>query len=163
LLPRASCLGDAAEPQGVAQSMWCTRLFSGGSIATLEQLAAFTEARHRVLANNIANVDTPGFKARDLSPEAFEQQLRRALGSRPSSRAPLVLESSSQVWMDGEGRLAFAPQEVAHNHVLFHDENNRSVEKMMASMAKNQMIQQVSTRLLAHEFQMLQLAVRGRP
>ena len=38
----------------------------------LEQVVNFTEARHGVLAGNIANLDTPGYKTRDLSPELFQ-------------------------------------------------------------------------------------------
>ena len=34
---------------------------------------AFTEARHSVLAGNVANLDTPGYKTRDLSVETFQK------------------------------------------------------------------------------------------
>ena len=34
--------------------------------------------RNDILANNLANVDTPGYKRKDID---FESQLRRALGS----------------------------------------------------------------------------------
>ena len=136
--------------------------FSRGSIPVLESLAAFTEARHRVLADNIANVDTPYYKVRDLSPEAFARQLADAIQARATPKAPLRLESTRQVYVDAQGRLSFAPQEVDHHHVLFHDESNRSVEKLMASMAKNTMTQAMATRLLAHEFEVLHVAIRGR-
>ena len=143
--------------------MWLNGLFSRGAISTLESLAAFTEARQRVLADNIANVDTPFYKARDLSPEAFAQQLRCAIDQRGPANGPLRLESSEQAVMDDAGQLRFVFQEVEHNNVLFHDQGNRSVEKLMAGMAKNRMMHEASTRLLAHEFQMLQMAIRGRP
>ena len=39
----------------------------------LEQVVNFTEARHGVLAGNIANLDTPGYKTRDLSPALFQE------------------------------------------------------------------------------------------
>lgn len=136
--------------------------FSRGSIPILESLAAFTEARHRVLADNIANVDTPYYKARDLSPEAFSEQLREAIAARTGPNARLVLDSTEQAYVDETGRLRFVPQEVEHNHVLFHDGSNRSVEKLMASMAKNTMVHLVATRLLTRQFQLLQVAVRGR-
>ena len=34
--------------------------------------------RNEILANNMANVDTPGYKRQDID---FESQLRRALGN----------------------------------------------------------------------------------
>jgi flagellar basal body rod protein FlgB len=42
------------------------RLFSRGSVSTLEAMLAFASKRHQVIAANIANVDTVGYKARDL-------------------------------------------------------------------------------------------------
>ena len=41
------------------------------TIPLLQEVASFAEARHHVLAGNIANVDTPGYRVRDLSPETF--------------------------------------------------------------------------------------------
>lgn len=43
--------------------------------------------RQRVIANNVANVDTPGFKASEVS---FEDELRRALESRRAPHAALM-------------------------------------------------------------------------
>jgi len=54
-------------------------LFQSSSLPVLEQVVNFTEARHGVLAGNIANLDTPGYKTRDLSPETFQQQLKEAI------------------------------------------------------------------------------------
>ena len=51
-------------------------LFQSSSLPVLEQVVNFTEARHGVLAGNIANLDTPGYKTRDLSPALFQQRLQ---------------------------------------------------------------------------------------
>ena len=44
----------------------------------LEQVVNFAQARHGVLAGNIANLDTPGYRVRDLSPEKFESDSKQA-------------------------------------------------------------------------------------
>ena len=44
-------------------------IFGSTSIPVLEQTVHFTQARHNVLAGNIANLDTPGYQVRDLSVE----------------------------------------------------------------------------------------------
>ncbi len=54
-------------------------LFQSSTIPILEQVVNFTEARHGVLAGNIANLDTPGYKTRDLSPALFQQRLKEAI------------------------------------------------------------------------------------
>lgn len=58
------------------------------SIPILEQVVQFTEARHTVLAGNIANMDTPGYKARDLSVEDFQKRLGEAIDARRQPLAP---------------------------------------------------------------------------
>lgn len=47
-------------------------------VNVLQKAADATAVRNEVLANNIANVDTPGYKRQDVD---FETQLRRALRS----------------------------------------------------------------------------------
>lgn len=47
-----------------------------GPLALAERRIAWLEQRQRVLAQNIANADTPGYQPRDLSP--FAQALVRA-------------------------------------------------------------------------------------
>jgi flagellar basal body rod protein FlgB len=43
------------------------RLFSRGPVSTLEAVLAFASKRHQVIATNIANVDTTGYRTRDLA------------------------------------------------------------------------------------------------
>jgi flagellar basal-body rod protein FlgB len=63
-------------------------LFRSSTIPMLEQVVNFTEARHGVLAGNIANLDTPGYKTRDLSPELFQQRLTEAIKTRHERISP---------------------------------------------------------------------------
>lgn len=54
-------------------------------------LARHSAARHEVLAENIANADTAGYRAKDVEP--FEQTFARAAGGAANVGAPLDLES----------------------------------------------------------------------
>ena len=63
-------------------------LFQSSTIPVLERVVNFTEARHGVLAGNIANLDTPGYKTRDLSPETFQEQLKEAIETRHQPISP---------------------------------------------------------------------------
>jgi len=47
----------------------------------LKQIAKFTERRQEVLAGNIANIDTPGYRLRDLPTSEFRQALARAVAN----------------------------------------------------------------------------------
>ena len=56
-----------------------SNMFDSSTVPVLEQVVNFTQARHGVLAGNIANLDTPGYKTRDISPEEFQSRLREAV------------------------------------------------------------------------------------
>ena len=50
-------------------------------LAMLKQRMSWLSARQNVLAQNVANVDTPGYTARDLKPVNFEDILKGATSS----------------------------------------------------------------------------------
>lgn len=58
------------------------------TLSVLEQAVQFAQARHGVLAGNIANLNTPGYKTRDLSPAAFEESLKAAIESTERAHSP---------------------------------------------------------------------------
>ena len=103
-----------------------------GSTATdaLQESLRLFQDRHRVLADNVANIDTPGYRMKDIDTGAFEGELARAI-------------TKSRRANPNASRLEFAPpdprspsaQRIAG--IVFHDDNNRSVERLMAEMAKN--------------------------
>ena len=53
-------------------------LYSQENYLISKKLLDATHLRHEALSNNLANVETPGFKRRDL-PENFSVELRRAV------------------------------------------------------------------------------------
>src|SRR5262245_49525796 len=63
-------------------------MFQSSSLPALEQVGNFTEARNGVLAGNIANVDTPGYQTRDLSPALFQERLREAIETKNQPISP---------------------------------------------------------------------------
>ena len=66
-------------------------LFSSTTIPVLGEVLNFAQARHTVLAGNIANVNTPGYRLRDLSQTAFQEQLKEAIAAAErTSRAAVA-------------------------------------------------------------------------
>ncbi len=139
-------------------------LLNRGSIPVLERVMSFTEARQGVLANNVSNFDTVGYKVKDLSKEVFFATLREAVERRAKggASAPLAMESTGQLEWDGRGRLRAQASPVANSNILFHDGNNRFVEKQMSEMAQNAMLHNVTAELLRGQYSGLQTAIRGR-
>lgn len=139
-------------------------LLNRGSAPVLERVMSFTESRQAVLANNVSNFDTVGYKMKDLSKEAFFGALREAVDRRSSRGAGASLEvaSTRQLQWDGRGRLQAQAEPVADSNILFHDGNNRFVEKQMSEMAQNAMLHNVTAELLRGQYSLLQTAIRGR-
>ena len=133
------------------------------ALPAMEKMLAFTQARHRMLTQNIANVDTPGYQTRHLDPKAFQQALAETLDTREKTRSPsLQIRSSGQFRQDRFGRLAVTPTVEPAENILFHDHTNVRIEKQMAMLAENALMHQVVTELLNDKFQGLLKAIRGK-
>src|SRR5262245_15966930 len=107
-------------------------IFNSTTIPVLEQVVGFTAARQNVLAGNIANLDTPGYRVRDLSPEQFQTRLKDAIDHRNRNDGSTI---------GGGGERTRAVEEVGRSMrtMLRHDDNNTGLESQVALMSKNQM------------------------
>ena len=139
-------------------------LLNRGSLPVLQQVMSFTEARHAVLTNNISNFDTVGYKMKDLPAEEFFTSLQEAVDRRDSggAGAELKMRSTRHLSWDGDGHLRAKPMEIEDNNILFHDRNNRSVEKQMSEMAKNAILHSVTVELLKGKYGQLKTAISGK-
>ena len=142
--------------------MFLTDIVNRGTLPALEKLAAFTEKRQRVLAENIANIDTPNYKVKHLDPKGFQAALGEALDRRKQDPSqPFVMASHEQFRTNEQGALVVTPT-VHPENILFHDGTNASIEKQMSALAENAMTHELSTELLRGKFTGLLTAIRGR-
>ncbi len=159
------------------------------SIPVLEQVVRFSQARHTVLAGNLANLHTPGYRVRDLSVEDFQARLREAIAARqaaPAATPPSMAWSSPGLWgssaqlAENSPGLATAPPgtaqpgastrptiplaEVAQNSksIVYHDDSNIAAEQQITEMVKNQLQHNLAVALLASQFRLLQTAISER-
>ncbi|MCG3126152.1 MAG: hypothetical protein CHACPFDD_00982 [Phycisphaerae bacterium] len=148
--------------------MWIDRVTSSSLISALELSARFSEERHRVLADNVANIDTPDYATKRLDPAAFEASLREALERQDSAEAAgdgrdgLELRGNAQFRTTDDGAIEVAPAVEPAGNVLFHDGTNAGVERLMTDVAGNKLRYEMLTSLLRNEFDGLQSAIRGR-
>jgi flagellar basal-body rod protein FlgB len=144
-------------------SSWLGGIFDRGALATARQVAAFTEARQAVLADNMANIDTAGYKVRDLPVAEFQQALGRAIErSRQGGGSALRLEASRHIRVGPDGGVRFEPVERRDANLLFHDGGNRSIEQEMSDMVKNTLMHRVAVEVLRTQANMLEAAIRGK-
>jgi len=132
--------------------MFIDRLLNQGSEPLLEQTLRFTAARHRLIAQNVVNISTPGYQQKDLSVERFQRLL--------AERAEVADRSTpGTVSFDDVG----AEVENSRHGVMFHDGQTRSMEQLMSDQAKNALMHNLAIELLRQQFQTLQAALKGQP
>lgn len=128
-------------------------LFRSTSLPALEQTAAFAQARHAVLAGNIANIDTPGYRSRDLSVDDFQKALRTSIDRQ---HEPL---SESERFYGGEPEPTTKP---AMENLLYHDGSDVTLERQVNEVAKNQHMHNLAVALMRSQFDVLRSAIAER-
>jgi flagellar basal-body rod protein FlgB len=99
--------------------------------------------RHRVIAQNVANVNTPGYRRLDVS---FEETLSREVlenGTANGSRQqPRIIEGTSSAERE--------------------DGNNVDIDAEMGRLNKNTMLYNVYSQILASRMAAMRSAITGR-
>lgn len=135
---------------------------SGSSLPALERSLQFMSARQKLLAGNLANAETPGYRPVDVDPRAFQSSLREALDAeRLDAEGGLVFDDAAPVSF-GEQGTVLRPEILADN-ILFHDGNDRSIERMMQRLTENVYAFRTASQLLRGQFETLNAAIRERP
>jgi flagellar basal-body rod protein FlgB len=139
-------------------------LTSAGALPTLEKMFLFAGQRQRIIANNIANIDTPNFQGVDVDPRSFQKVLGDAVKQRRAanggSMGELNIRQTSQV-QTHNGRMHLNP-ETPTSGVLFHDRNQRDLEKMMQQLVENASMFRVASDLMRKNQSQLKLAIAER-
>lgn len=123
------------------------------SDVTSQALAAAlrgTVARHAALADNIANVDTPGFIRKDVE---FEEALATALDR--ARRAPSAVA----------GEVAASPVRTRPDFSTLPraDGNNVDIDREMTALSRNALRYQAASEMLGARIRMLRVAIhQGR-
>lgn len=132
-------------------------IFNSSTIPVLEQVVGFTQARHAVLAGNIANLDTPGYHVRDLSAQKFESRLREAIANRDFAVRGYDPASFAASYHDPVGAAGKNLEDL-----LYHDDSTGSLEKQIAAISKNQMQHNLAMSIMSSQFKLLQAAISER-
>ena len=108
-------------------------LFTDTASVVLEKCLDTAAMRHKVIANNIANVETPGFKRSEVF---FEESLRQVLESVEGGslkRRIRELEPTANVDLTSSCR---------------PNGNNVSIDREMADLAKNSLRYEAAVQIL---------------
>ncbi|QPC46338.1 flagellar basal body rod protein FlgB [Mangrovibacillus cuniculi] len=127
------------------------KLFSG-TITSLESGLAYSSMKQKAISDNIANVDTPGYKAKDVQFKSFlEKEMSNSFPSKKTD----------------DRHIDFSSKETAFNTIVRpnvnYNENNNSVDidNEMADLATNQIYYNSLVDRLNGKFNSLQSVIRG--
>ena len=99
--------------------------------------------RHRVISNNLANVNTPGFQRKEVSfEESFSRELQRGGEVRAAAVQPRVVESQTET--------------------ARQDGNNVDLDKEMGDLSKNALVFDTAIQLLMGQIASMRTAIAGR-
>ena len=120
---------------------------------------AWAQERQRVLAENVANSDTPGYRARDLTPPKFEASstvaqaapVKVALARTDSGHIPAIGQSSSSFRTETKG-----------SHEIRPTGNAVNLEDEMIKVASNQMDYQAATALYSRSLNLIKVGLGKR-
>lgn len=127
-----------------------------GDLPLLQQIRGrlgWLDERQRVIAQNVANADTPGYVARDLkAPSDFAAALQSGGG--------LQMTRTSAAHMAPPGQRArFDPTDAPDSETTL-DGNSVVVEEQMLKMAESRMAYDAAIGLYQKSMQMLRLAAK---
>ncbi|NLX55975.1 MAG: flagellar basal body rod protein FlgB [Planctomycetaceae bacterium] len=132
-------------------------LFNNTTIPVLQEVLSFSQARHNVLAGNIANADTPGYLVRDLSVDTFQERLKEALTRQAAPREFTLGDVA-----DREPDDAMREVRDSLKTILFLDGSNVGIEQQVTEVAKNQYLHNLTVSIMNSQFRLLQAAISER-
>ena len=125
-----------------------------------QQLLSFSmrlrSMRHELLAGNIANADTPGYRAKDLD---FSAALKAAVAPEKQAGADARLQLIAA--RPSESAAAFAPESLirVQDAEGKFDDNSVDLDRQIASLVENSLSYETSLTLLGRTLANLRYAI----
>ncbi len=129
-------------------------LLNNNSLGTLKKAVEVYAKRHQVTAENISNVQTRGYKTRELKFEELLNGADHRLQGTTTHGGHLSL---------GRRNLASAQAEMSETESNFDNGiNNVDIDREMTELATTDLSYRLATRLLSLKYNGLRTAIRGR-
>jgi flagellar basal-body rod protein FlgB len=117
------------------------------TIGTLGAWLRGLSGRQQAISDNIANIDTPGYRRKDVP---FEAELRRAIGQ---GDVALTTTDPRHIAVGGraENQVGLSAAQLLTSSRL--DENDVSIDEEMVTLAETQLRYQAASSALSKKFQ----------
>lgn len=112
------------------------------------------QARQGLLAENVANAETPGYRGRDLKVTGFEEHMR----GLSTARIETVATQAGHISVASTGTDAFGPR-TSNGFEITPEGNSVSLEDEMMKVTSNQMDYQAITAIYQRSVKLLKTAL----
>jgi flagellar basal-body rod protein FlgB len=133
-----------------------TPLFSE-TISILEKSLNFRSKRHQVLSTNIANMDTPNYKAFEL---VFEQEFKKAPGRTRGVKLVRTDERHFPISPSSRENVKLKQAEPPE-FTLRGDGNTVDMDKTMGDLAENTLLYKTLAQMISKKFLGLKNVIQG--
>lgn len=123
------------------------------TVRTLERSLDYSTAKNRVISNNIANVDTPAFKAQEvIFKDVLSNEMNKQFKAKRTHEKHIDFTKMNHL-----------PYKVKtkSNTIYNHNGNNVDIDKEMSELAKNQIYYYSLIDRMNGKFGNLQTVIRG--
>lgn len=128
------------------------KLFSD-TFSAIENALNYSSLKQKVISQNIANVDTPNYKAKDVS---FKETFQRAVNGS------LEANKNDARHFDFKDRPSSAQSVVIQKNVSYNNNGNSvDLDKEMSDLAANQIYYNAMVERMSGKFSSLQNVIRG--
>lgn len=122
--------------------------------AALKDRMQWHQTRQTLLAENVANAETPGYRGRDLAPYAFDRELE---GSRVTVATRTT--NARHIQVGGSGGTGGFGTRALNNFEISPEGNGVTLEEEMMKVTTNQMDYQAATTLYTRSMRLLRIAL----
>jgi flagellar basal-body rod protein FlgB len=145
--------------------MFINEVLSSGAIPSLEATFRFAAQRQQIINHNIANLETPNFLARDVSPAGFQSALHAAIqkrrGETGGMTGELHFDPTSEIQWADDGSVRLVPRTLS-DQILYHDRSNNDEVRLMQANAENAAVYRIASEVLRGRYQQIRDAIGER-
>jgi flagellar basal-body rod protein FlgB len=116
-------------------------------LSMLRQRMQWHQARQQVLAENVANADTPNYQRKDIAPPTFERELSVASVQLATTDPGHISDGTSSITFDDSDGY----QPTARGNLVNHEDE-------MTQIANNQMDFEAAASMYTHSLTLIKLA-----
>lgn len=118
------------------------------SFRILHKIVQAANTRQKVIASNIANADTPGYKAKDVK---FDSFLKNEMKLLTTDRKHISRKNGGKI----------SGEVITENNLSWGDGNNVELNTEVAKMTENSLRHDTAIRILNSKIRMYKTAIRS--